>query len=72
MVKRYNKVLITYENDECINYLFLCKHSDNLDELKYYISKVMETRKVYNYNIKEISETNEGDIENIKRWCKSE
>ena len=70
-IKRYNKVLISYENEECINYLFLCKHSKDLNELKQYIEKVMETRKVYKYKIHSISETNEKDIENIKKWVKN-
>ena len=67
-IKRYNKVLISYENEECINYLFLCKHSKDLKELKDYIGKVMETRKVYKYKIHSIEETNEQDIENIRKW----
>ena len=69
-MKRYKKALISYENEDCINYLFLCKHSENLDELKEYISKVMETRKVYTYKIRSISDTNEKEIEEIKGWCK--
>ena len=38
-----------YESEECIDALFKCKHSKNLDELKENISKVMKTRTTYKY-----------------------
>lgn len=71
-MKKYKKVLISYEDEECVNFLFLCKHSNNLEELKQYIDGVMKTRKVYTYNIRSISDTNEEDIEDIKRWSGNE
>ena len=71
-MQRYNKVLISYEEPECIQYMFLCKHSKSLDELKLYIDKVMKSRKVYEYKIHSIEETNDDDIENIKGWVKNE
>ena len=69
-MKKYKKVLISYEGEECINYMFLCKHSSNLDELKEYIDKVMKTRKVYNYKIHSVTDTNEQEIKQIRKWCK--
>ena len=66
-IKRYNKALISYESEDCINYLLLLKHSENLEDLKYYIGKVMETRKVYKYKIHSVEEITEGEALLLKQ-----
>ena len=71
-MKRYNKALISYETEDCINYMLLLKHSKDLDELKYYIQKVMETRKVYKYKIHSVEEITEGEAILLKELDKGE
>lgn len=66
-MKRYKKVMISYESEDCKNYLLLLKHSKNFEELKHYLDMVMKTRKVYNYHIHSIEDVSEGEAILLKQ-----
>lgn len=48
-MKRCKNYMIDYDNEECIEYMLLSRHAKDLDEFKYYLDKVIKTRKVYKY-----------------------
>ena len=69
MMRRYNKFLISYESEECINLLLASKQTESLEELKDIISKVMKARKVYKYQIHYVKEISKEEHDKIQK-CK--
>lgn len=49
--------MIDYESKECVENMLLSRHAKDLDEFKLYLTKVMETRKVYRYRRSEDADT---------------